>query len=289
MSQPVTARPRPHLYLVKVYGLLFCVFAPLLVTRPANAQMSNPGGHWVVQDSTGKTLIPNPNDGSYALTGTVTSSASENYPGVLAATVSRRSGYNSAYFPNELFPSSTSLFSKGGVTSFGSVIGVATMASNTARLDAYSNTLMGDLGTYSAPVPVNGVVNTSAVGTLTQTWKWVPSPAPNGLPAPPFLTLLVSAPVSVGGLVNYGSSGLSSGLTNTTSASNGLGDVLNLTVTNGSPSQSLPGKHVIRFPVDPATGQATVTVAGQASVSSTNLVPYGGYFFVPPYDPWPGY
>ncbi len=276
MSQPTTAR-RLGLYLVK--ALLALLSLAALVSYPANAQVPSPGGQWVVQDSNGKTLTANP-DGSYTLYGPVTETASEKYPGVLAA-AHNNPQLDGAYVPSELSPNPDPIYN-GGSTGFTSVFGAFAVASNA---DQMNGGYIPYLGSISAPVFLNGSITDNITGTLTQTWTWIPAAAPNGQPAPAVLNLLVSAPVSVDISPNYSNPSLSSGLTGTASASNGLGDTANMTEGSVYAKQSLPGKHLVQFPVG-AGGSVTVTVSAQGSVSLTNSVTYGALFPTIP-QPYP--
>jgi len=131
----------------------------------------------------------------------------------------------------------------------------------------------------------NGTVGMKGSGTLTQTWTWVPAPAPGGLPAPAVLSLLVSAPVSADIAPNYSSPSVTSGLTGTASASNGLGDTASVMEGSSYMVQNLPGLHLMQLPVG-AGGKVTVTVSAQASVSLTNSVLYGTFVLKPGVPPW---
>lgn len=282
MSQTATAR---RLSLAARHALpgFALLILPLLAPHPANAQMSNPGGHWVVRDSKGNPITPNYSDGAFPLYGTETISASESYTGLLGYALQHGPDYDDAYSPNELSPNPNPFYSSAGSTVPAGGLSISAIAANA---DHFYGGSQGSLGPYNAPIPVNGGVSVSGTITVTETWTWVPSPAPNGTPAPPFLDLLVSAPVSVGISPNYGNSGLSSGLMGTGSASNGLGDTVSLTTANTPSGPSLPGKHLFRFPVNPSTGQITVTVTGQASLSLTDRIPYGAFFPTIP-QPYP--
>ncbi len=276
MSMISNAR-RLSLYLVK--ALLALLSLAALASYPARAQVSSPGGQWVVQDSNGKTLTTNP-DGSYTLYGPVTETASEKYPGVLAA-AHNNPQLDGAYVPSELSPNPDPIYN-GGSTGFTSVFGAFAVASNA---DQMNGGYIPYLGSISAPVFLNGSITDNITGTLTQTWTWVPAAAPNGQPAPAVLNLLVSAPVSVDISPNYSNPSLSSGLTGTASASNGLGDTANMTEGSVYAKQGLPGKHLVQFPVG-AGGSVTVTVSAQGSVSLTNSVTYGALFPTIP-QPYP--
>ncbi len=219
-----------------------------------------------MQDSSGKPVAPNYPDGSYTLTGLVTFTASENYPGLLAYAQSHNNkDYANAYSPTEF-----------DNFQLGSPYNNATYQSNAANSYAYAgnavnvNGLMG----FVNGTAVNGSVKMSSAGTVTETWVWVPAAAPNGRPAPPYLDLLISAPVSVRITPSYSNSSLTSGMTGTATASNGLGDTVTATAAGlDQVTPGLPGKHLRRFAVGPG-GKVTVSVSLSSSTSSSNSVPY---------------
>ena len=231
------------------------------------------GGSWIVEDSSGKPIVPNYPDGSYSMTGPVTSTASENYPGLFAYALSQNNGdYVHAYSPNEF-----------DYFQLGSPYDNATYQSNGA--DSYADAgnasyANGGLMGFVDGTAVNGSVSMSSTGTLTETWVWVPDAAPNGRPAPPYLDLLISAPVGVFVAPLYSDSLLTSGLTGTATAANGLGDAVTVTVAErvttewaDNVSQGLAGKHVKRFAVGPG-GRVTVSVSLSSSTSAANSVSY---------------
>ena len=75
----------------------------LLTARPVLAQM--PSGYWTVQDANGNPVTQNA-DGSYTLTGTMSGSATDGFPGLLALAKAQPPGsqaqYVNAFSPNEL-------------------------------------------------------------------------------------------------------------------------------------------------------------------------------------------
>ena len=115
-----------------------------------------------------------------------------------------------------------------------------------------------------------------------------PTDPPANDPRPDHLNLLISTLIEAGASVNYGSSGLTSGLSASVSASNTFGESVSRTLTvpdsasNGIGSLNAPvsGNHLIRAAVD-ADGVAAVSFGGSYDITAVNTVPYADSVFGP--------
>ena len=265
-----------------------------LLAASAQAQ-NNTGGNIAVQDQQGNAIYLNQDGSGYPLKGPLTGtySLSGTYPSVLAAAQKPNPTYDySSFTPN---PSSYQfwLFNSGSTPPGGGYdpyhIWTNAAATNdvgvSGGVSGYENIPGG--GSFS----VNGSVTANVGGTLWAIFQWSdPSPASyyaaahaTPPPMPKYLDILLSTAVNASATASpYGSPSTTSGL----SASAVGGDSLNEKSQATFPALPtdvllVTGKHLLRVPVDPATGKAPVSLSGTTTASATDSVLYGAFVNYP--------
>lgn len=120
------------------------------------------------------------------------------------------------------------------------------------------------------PPDITGSVTAKKDDTLTTHFVWTGDPSQ----VPDHADFLLSTHVSAGASVDYGQSGLASGLSATASASLEKGGDVTASASGPGPgdSQSKDGKHLIR--VTPDGTVATVSLKGSVSTDTSHGLPY---------------
>ena len=256
-----------------------------LALPAAHAQQLPPGWTAVPCDANGNTA-----NGSASLTGTQSGSvtrtgAYKDIEGFIRANPnyyltgnyeSTAAYYLTPAFLNDGSTVATSVIEAGSSSDLGSMEG----------LDAYNYySYGGEYGFFNPPPgapypsfgePIMGSLKTTVSGTLTAYYKCVWQGRGTQPAYPDHLDLKIQTTVRTGGGVNYGASGLTSGMTATANASDSYGETNSASIaspTDVSPASVL-GSHLVRASVDPGTGIAQASVSGSTQMMVDNEVQF---------------
>ncbi len=250
-----------------------------LATQPAQAQYSGGGWSPVPCDASGAPLsnaYPDSN-GFYTMNGTEADDVQNGYPPDLVGyeIANNDYRYSTAFSPLTSTPNGPI----PGTILYQGISGSAIANNNLQNGSGYySSGFSYDI--YSNGVDSRGLLNGTIHSTLTgqlvyyfkEVWQGYGTPTP----VPDHLDILLKTTVSASAGVDYGLSGLSSGLSATATASDDQFQE-NVTATGGFINTPAPvvGYHLVRASVDPGTQVAEVYLNGTVDATAVNTVPYG--------------